>query len=239
MAAMYPYDPALLAAIPSRATTVDGVLAGMQAMDAVLSDADGLKWFHWLYFRVTQTVRDRLAAGAFERPAWLAELDVRFAGFYFAALRAQLSGGCPPACWRALFDRRNVPAIVRLQFALAGANAHINHDLPAAICATGVEPVHFSAEYRDYTLVNSILNSLIDVAKQQLMVRLLGDALPPVSRVEDILAAWSIVKAREAAWDNGEILWHLQAVPVLSTRFLDRLDGLTSVAGKTLLTPVA
>ena len=37
--------------------------------------------------------------------------------------------------------------------------------------------------------------------------------------------------AREAAWQNAEILWHLRAVRPLSLTFLDALDGLTTVAG--------
>ena len=69
-------------------------------------------------------------------------------------------------------------------------------------------------------------------------MRLLGDALPPVSRLEDTLAAWSVFSAREAAWNNAELLWHLADAPLLSGTLLDTLDGLTALAGKTLLVPV-
>jgi hypothetical protein len=71
-----------------------------------------------------------------------------------------------------------------------------------------------------------------------LLVRLLGDPLPPVSHLEDTIAAWNVSAAREAAWQNAELLWHLRDAPPLSSNFLDTLDGLTTVAGKALLVPV-
>jgi hypothetical protein len=79
---------------------------------------------------------------------------------------------------------------------------------------------------------------LIESAKQTLRVRLLGDALPPVSQLEDRIAAWSVAAAREAAWTNGEVLWVLRNSPPLLARFQDTLDGLTALASKTLLVPV-
>src|ERR1035441_980608 len=98
-------------------------------------------------------------------------------------------------------------------------NAHINHDLPQAVVdvcqATSIEPQHESTQYNDYTALNATLDSLIDAAKKNLHVRLLGDALPPVSRLEDTLAAWSMSSAREAAWNNAELLEHLEDAPLV------------------------
>ena len=98
-------------------------------------------------------------------------------------------------------------------------------------------PQHASAQYTDYTAINTTLDTLIESAKQALHVRLLGDPLPPVSHVEDTIAAWNVSVAREAAWQNAELLSHLQTVPPLSSSFMDTLDGLTTVAGKALLVP--
>jgi hypothetical protein len=232
-------DGALLAAIQTAAEDIPGVLAIMRSLDAVLPDGDGLKWFNWLYLQVTVAVAARVAAGGFHNPAWLTELDVRFASLYFGALRSWLSGGNTPKCWQVLFGCRSDASVARIQFALAGINAHINHDLPLAIDNTcqagGTAPRQVSPEYADYTSVNGTLNSLIDLAKQTLMVRLLGDALPPVSHLEDLLGAWNIAAAREAAWTNAEVLSELRGAPALYARWLDGLDGITSVAGKGLL----
>jgi Family of unknown function (DUF5995) len=235
-------DSALLQAIQAPAEDISGVLAIMRSLDAVLPDADGLKWFNWLYLQVTVAVAALVAAGGFHNPAWLTELDVQFARLYFEALRSWLSSGNTSKCWQALFERRSDTAVARIQFALAGINAHINHDLALAIdntCkAAGTTPRQDSPEYADYTSVNGTLDSLIDTAKQTLMVRLLGDALPPVSHLEDLLGAWNIAAAREAAWTNSEVLWQLRGAPALYERWLEGLDGITSVAGKGLLVAV-
>lgn len=128
---------------------------------------------------MTQAVEARVSAGGFSDPAWLAELDVQFARLYFQALHNFLSGGPAPGSWSALLRLRNQAAIARIQFALAGVNAHINHDLPLAIAATcemtGTIPRHGTAQYRDYTGLNATLDSLVDQAKQELNVRLPGD----------------------------------------------------------------
>jgi hypothetical protein len=231
---MFPYDSQLLKAVETPPQTIAQVLGTMQSIDALMDAADGLKWFNWLYMQVTEAVAQRVAQGGFDDPAWLAELDVTFARLYFDALGGWLSGKGAAGCWTALFQQRRQGAIARIQFAMAGINAHINHDLPLAIDAT-CAPSHDTSQYRDYTAVNGTLDGLVDLAKRTLMVRLLGDALPPVSHVEDTVAAWNVAAGREAAWVNAEILSTLP--PVLRGRYLGVLDGMTALAGKALLVP--
>ena len=235
---MFPYDDQILAAVQVAPQSVNDVIRTMQTIDTICSDGDGLKWFNWLYLGVTRAVGARVAAGGFHDAAWMAALDVQFAKLYFGALGDALSGGTAPECWQVLFERRNWTALARLQCALAGINAHINHDLPVAIVRTGAAPVHGDAHYEDYTALNSTFSSLIDTAKVELHVRLLGDLLPPVSQLEDAVAAFSVTAAREAAWNHAEVLWALRGLPELSGRTLDTLDGMTAVIGKTLLVPV-
>src|SRR5581483_1693261 len=175
---MFPYDNAILGLTQAVPQSVADVVRMLQAIDATCVDTDGLKWFNRLYLQVTQAVAARLSAGGFADPDWLATLDVQFAEFYFFALRCTLSGQPSPHCWQALFERRQEPAIARIQFALAGVNAHINHDLPEAIVATcratGTSPDHGGAHYNDYTALNSTLDALIEFAKKALRVRLPG-----------------------------------------------------------------
>ena len=239
---MFPYDPTLLAAVKINPESIDDVLRTMQIINDTCIDGDGLKWFNELYLQVTQAVKSRVASGGSGDPQWLAGLDVQFARLYFGALASALLGQPAPGCWQVLFSSRNQTPIARIQFALAGVNAHINHDLPQAIVsncqATNTIPQHGGAQYNDYTAINSTLDGLIESAKHELNVRLLGDALPPVSRLEDTFAAWSVTAARESAWNNAELLWHLQPMPLLASTFMGTLDGLTTVAGKALLVPV-
>src|SRR5271163_1214272 len=228
---MFPYDPRLLALLQTQPASIVDVLATMQAIDALTVDGDGLKWFNWLYFQVTQAVESRVASGGFSDSIFLSTLDVQFAALYFNALKGSLDNQPIPACWQALFSCRSDVRLARIQCALAGINAHINHDLPLAIVATcqamNLTPQHGAIQYTDYTNLNTTLDSLIESAKQTLHVRLLGDALPPVSVLEDTVAAWSVSAAREAAWNNAEILWHLQSEPQLTSAFLGNLDSIT------------
>ncbi len=216
---MFAYDSTLLAAVQAPVNAIADVLQLMRNIDAMCSDGDGLKWFHWEYMQVTSAVEARVAlAGSFADPRWISELDVQFARLYFGALEAWLIGADCPSCWQALFGCRGELQIARIQFALAGINAHINHDLPEAIVATckvmGAGPRHGTRQHVDYTAVNLTLDGLINEGKRTLNVRLLGDALPPVSHLEDLLAAWSVSAAREKAWLNSEVLWHLEGARI-------------------------
>jgi hypothetical protein len=97
-------------------------------------------------------------------------------------------------------------------------------------------PQHGTAQYNDYTSLNSTLDSLIELAKQTLNVRLLGAQLPPVSHLEDLVAGWNIGAAREKGWLNAEALWNLPQL--FQSGLLDAIDGLTAVISKSLLVPV-
>jgi hypothetical protein len=242
---MFPYDPTLLAAVQATPQSISDVIQIMETIESTCADGDGLKWFNWLYLQVTQAVETRGSAsgsGSFTDSAWIAALDVAFARYYLGAIRSSLSGAPTPGCWQALFDLRNQTSLARIQFALAGINAHINHDLPQAVLATcratSIAPQHGTTQYNDYTALNTTLDSLINAAKVTLRVRLLGDSIPPVSGLDNTLAAWSVAAAREAAWNNAELLFHLADAPLLASAFLGTLDGLTALASKTLLVPV-
>lgn len=239
---MFPYDAALLAAVGATPQSIPDVIGIMRTIDNTCVAGDGLKWFNWLYLEVTQAVAARVSGAGFADGAWLAQLDVEFAKLYFSALQSFLSAGSAPECWQVMFGRRNQAALGRIQFAFAGINAHINHDLAEAIVnncrLSATAPDRGGLHYTDYTSLNSTLDGLIDSAKGELHVRLLGDELPPVSQLADTIAAWSVSAAREAAWQNAEHLWAVRSIPALAGGFADMLDGFTTVIGKTLLIPV-
>ena len=218
------------------------VLQILNTIDATCIDADGLKWFNWMYLQVTQAAASRVASNSFSDAKWMADLDVYFANLYLSALKSWFTGAETPGCWRVLFESRSQGLIARVQFAIAGINAHINHDLAEAIVqtcqASGTTPQHGGQHYIDFTALNSTLNELIETAKRGLHLRLLGDVLPPVSHLEDTLASFKVGAARETAWLNAEHLWHLRATPQLASSFLQVLDGFAAVIGKGLMVPV-
>jgi hypothetical protein len=252
---MFPYDPQILAAVAATPQSIADVVAIMQRIDSLCVDGDGLKWFNLLYMQVTRAVEARVfnptpVNPAFLNPAWMATLDVGFAGFYFRALQSSLQTSLEPsvpvqstpACWQSIFNRRSQTQLARIQFALAGMNAHINHDLPQTVLAQcrsdQIEPFHGTPQYIDFTALNTTLDSLIHQAEIDMHLRLLGDALPPVSDLDNRIAVFSLGTAREVAWDNAELLWRLGDIVPAFTTLLMSLDSMTALASRALLVPV-
>jgi hypothetical protein len=230
----------LLHATPVR--TIDEAVAVMTAIDSALPDADGLKWFNRLYLRVTTSVRAAVAGPAFRDPAFMTALDVVFANLYFAALTgADRGGGAAPSAWQPVLDARADRRIARLQFALAGMNAHINRDLPVGIVSVftdlGGDPTAAAARKADFDAINDLLERVEGDVKSEFSVGLIAAVDIAAGRLDDIAAMWKVRVAREAAWTNAEVLWTLRPMPRLGRGFLDRLDGLTGLAGKGLLLP--
>jgi hypothetical protein len=225
--------------------TIDDVLAVMRGIDAALPNNDGLKWFNLLYLKVTEGVRGRPPAEGWKDPAWLERLDVVFAGFYFAAIAAwEESPDKIARCWFPLFASRQRPNIKRLQFALAGMNAHINHDLAIAVVQTGKErdivPRRGSPQYRDFDRVNSILEVVEGEVKQYIATGIIGEIDQRLGEIDDVLAMWKVRKARETAWLNAEIIWRLESAPVATADddFLLNLDRLVGLASRGFLLAV-
>lgn len=237
---MFPYDPAIVAAAQVKPQNSADVFKILQTINATCDDEDGLKWFNWLYMAVTEAIENKVAGGGFNDPNWLSELDVQFATLYFDALAGELSGGSCPECWKAMLSVRDHVKIARIQFALAGMNAHINHDLPIAIVATSqirnTIPQHGSPQYNDYTALNPTLDTIIDEAKQTLAVRLPGDSLPAVSHLEDLIATWDLATFRERAWDTAQSLWGESNVEINLRMGLR--DTIVATLSAALLVPV-
>ncbi len=230
----YPELP-LLSQAP--AATVAGAVAVMRGIDAVLPEHDGLKWFNYLYMSVTQAVMDRIEGeSGWNDLAWITQLDVTFANLYFGALAAQQRA---PRSWRALLDARGQTRTARLQFALAGMNAHINRDLAVALVdtcrVTGGEFLSNEARRADYQRVNGILEAVEDSVKGEFLTGPLAQLDYAAGRLDDVLAMWSVRAARDAAWVNGGVLWTLSGLPWIKTAWLDKLDGTVGLAGRGLL----
>lgn len=238
-----PTDDQKLAAIvgDSIARSIDDVIARLRDLDLALGSDDGLKWFNLLYLKVTEAVRAPAAkVPGWENPEWLERLDVEFARFYFATLNDWLNERSRVArAWLPLLESRSRRGIMRVQFALAGINAHINHDLPLALVATSkalrLTPKRGTSEHRDYDRVNSLLDGAQEEAKQFIATGIVGLADQALGNLDDNAAGWGVRKARETAWSNCEILWRLGRARLLHGEFLTNLDRLVCLASRGLL----
>lgn len=223
--------------------TVEDVIGLMRAIDEILPNDDGLKWFNLLYLNVTEGLLEHPPIDGWENQTFVDRLAVIFAGLYFnAAVRWQQDRSSTPRAWRPLFASRWQSGIMRVQFAIAGLNAHINHDLAIALVQTseeiGTVPRHGTPEHRDFNKVNPILETVTERVKLFLATGIVGAVDQDLGRLDDVVALWSVRKARETAWDNGEILWHSRNIPAFSDLFLRNIDRLVGLSSRGLLIPV-
>lgn len=220
-------------------TSVTDAIARMEAIDAVTPPSDGLACFNRMYLEVTRTVGQDLGQGFFADPGFMSTLDVVFANLYFAAADTAGAPGTVPLAWRPLVEQRASQGIEPIQFALAGMNAHINHDLPLAVVTTcadlGTSP-GAGSHRADFQKVDRLL----DAAEES--VRRSFESSPELAvdhhlqAVGNLVACWSIKSARDLAWQNAVLLWALRPDPAASQLFLDGLAVTTALASSLLLT---
>jgi hypothetical protein len=227
----------------SKPATIDDVIDVMQKIDGALPGNDGLKWFNLLYLMVTKEVLTTPPGNGWADAAWIARLDVVFANLYFSAIQNLASpAAATPSSWSALFEARHRAGIDRIQFALAGMNAHINHDLPFALLQTnedlGRNPHLTSREHSDYEQVNNLLDAVLPGALQFLATGLLGEIAQDSGKIGRVLAMWNVRKARHTAWENSIILRHTDGLPPVHQRVIAVLDSVTGLAGRGLLLPI-
>ncbi|MFJ6087655.1 DUF5995 family protein [Streptomyces sp. NPDC092369] len=218
-------------------TPVDVVVSRMRALDAALPQRDGIAVFNRVYLAVTEAVDRRIEAGAFTDARAAITLDVRFAERYLAAVEAATDDRRPPACWRPLFQLRRHPGVRPLQFALAGINAHIGHDLALAVVDTcrslDCEPAEVEDEF---DRVGDLLVSLEERIREDLMPG--PDLFQIADPLTHLLGSWSLDRARDATWTAARALWALRGLPDVAEEFTERLDAAVGFAGRMMLTPL-
>ena len=222
-------------------TSVAEAIARMEAIDAATPASDGLACFNRMYLAVTQTVDSDLAQGFFADPGFMTTLDVAFANLYFAAAGAAAEPTTAPLAWRPLLEQRDTQGIEPIQFALAGMNAHINHDLPVAVvtaCADLSTAPADGSHFADFQKVDQLLDAAEQSVRQSFESRPELAVDHHLQAVDNLVACWSINSARDVAWRNSLVLWTLRSDPAASALFLDGLAAGTALASRLLLTAV-
>jgi hypothetical protein len=218
----------------------------MNAIAAALPPGDGVACFNRMYLQVTEAVKAALSQKAFEDLAFTNDLDVAFGNLYFSAMRAQAQSDGPdgpvPQAWAPLFENRSRSGVDSLQFALAGMNAHINRDLAVALLTTcqnhRVAPVKGGPQHDDFLKINEILKTVELKVKPWILsgsLEALDQLVHRADGIDDSVALFSIVEARNAAWDHAEILWGLLPTPDLRNGYVQMLDRMVGFASRCLL----
>jgi len=220
-------------------TTVPEVVTRMRDIASELPASDGASVFNGIYLRVTEAMQERLTKGGFFRDAaFVADLDVRFADYWFNAYDAASD---KPKAWAPLFNARANRKVMPIQFALAGMNAHIESDLPLAVVATctarGCTPDDPGVR-EDYDAVNKVLAGVEAEIRRSFLTTVeesIDNHLEPLAH---IICSWDIEKARDAAWLTAKTLWELRRVNLLFDGFVETLDSTVGMGSSLLLTPV-
>ncbi len=220
--------------------SVEDVVQRMHRIEKALPATDGVACFNRVYLQVTETVRARLGDSAFDDARWVARLTVRFADLYLTPLRHwPAQPNLIPRCWRQLLEVRAAPSVLPIQFALAGMNAHINHDLPLAVVTTCQEqPTALSEVKDDYDRINEVLASVSQEIRHSFLNQEVVDAGRHATPLVTLVSNWKIEKARDAAWINAQAIAELERLPALQRAFVHTLDGLAQLASQALLLPL-
>ena len=199
----------------SPATSVDEAIARVGALDESLPADDGLRCFNHMYLGIMQQIAQQLSRGFFTDPATMTHLDLVFANLYFAAADAE-EPSAAPAAWQPLLNCRTEAGIEPVQFALAGMNTHISHDLPIAIATTCAE-LSFAPTatvFRDdYEKVDQVLDAAEQSARESFESGAILAADQHLRSVINLVANWNLNEAREIAWSTALALWEARDIP--------------------------
>ena len=220
---------------------IEAVAARMEQIAAPLDPDDGVRRFNELYLAVTRAVALESASTTFEDPAFMSRLDVVFADLYFAAIDDDAAGRSVSRAWAPRFEKRAQRTIAPLQFAIAGMNAHINHDLALALVSTTAEfrigLERDTPQHRDYIAINGVLERVQDEIKERFTTGVIRDIDDAGGRVDDMFASWSVARARDNAWTQAQMLAMLGDSTFLRGQFLLALGRNTGFASRALLVP--
>jgi hypothetical protein len=223
---------------PPAMTTIDDVLVQLDfIIDTARRRGSADGYFAALYRRVTETVKLRVAQGAFADGPRMARFDVAFASRYVGAWRQHERGETPTSAWAVALSCETSFWPVVMQHLLLGMNAHINLDL--GIVAAEISPGASIQDLKsDFDAINQLLADLVGDVQDRM-----GKIWPGVrtlvkagGTLDEELVNFSLSRAREAAWG---VATALAAEPDASRRavIIQGVDDVAALLGRGVLHP--
>lgn len=220
-------------------TTIDEVLSALTTIiDDSRAKASRVGYFAALYRRVTQSVKDGIAAGRFQNGPLMERLDVAFANRYLDALAEFQAGRQPTRSWAVALEATSDPFPLILQQLFVGMNAHINLDLGIATAAVAPGD-QIPGIQADFDQINGVLAALVGSVEQDIgelspAIHLLGEL---GLRTETNIINFDLQKARDLAWLTAQ---RLAATPADQlTAAIELLDFEVAAFGQLLIHPPA
>lgn len=217
--------------------TIDQVIEQLtDIMDQAYRDRSRLGFFAALYRQVTIQVKHGIAHGRFADGPRMERLDVVFANRYLEAMQRFVRGEPPPAAWQVAFRAASSWRLLILQHLLLSINAHINLDL--GIAAAQVAPGDALPLLKsDFEAINTILATMLDAVQEDI-----GAVSPWLwlldrigGRTDEALVAFSLGRARDAAWSVAEQLAGLP--PEAQDQAISTLDQQVAARARRIRTP--
>jgi hypothetical protein len=224
--------------------SVGELIDELRALQNALSPGNGVKWFVHLYADVSEALALELRGGDLEDPVFLELLVLVYGNSVLNVCEDMERRSKRLArAWAPLYERRHDHRVAPIQFALAGLNAHTNHDVPIGLVhacrSTGIAPDSDGPQYRDYMKMTQLLKRTEADVKKWLVTGALEEVDETFGDVDDAIAMWSLQRARQAAWTSGEVLWSLRENDGLTVAYVSVMDRMAGFAGRGLLLPTA
>ncbi|MGQ0737943.1 MAG: DUF5995 family protein [Bacteroidota bacterium] len=127
----------------------DATAVLLRKLDSLQTSSSVSRHFAALYFNTTAKALDYFSKKDKKIQDFMQRLELRFAGYFFAAADAHNSKNEIPQAWKTYYADSS---LTRVQYFLFGANAHINGDIWQAMTAefSLAELKEFKKEYYRY-----------------------------------------------------------------------------------------
>jgi Family of unknown function (DUF5995) len=161
------------------------------------------------YANMSRVLAASVPRAGFSDPAWIAQLAVTFADYYFRALRDQDSGILVSGAWSTVFRAGQQGRTSVLEDLVLGMTAHIVNDLPRALCDVGMISPRGESRIGDYNLLNEVLAQAVEDIQYDLSRRydpLLGLLDHLFESYDEILTNYGLRISRATSWYNAQRL---------------------------------
>jgi len=212
-----------------QANTLDEVIDQLEVyIDDCTQTQNRMGYFATLYLGVTKEVKEGISASRFEDGPRMEVLDVHFANLFFHSTQN------PSVVWEKAFTSAEFSKFVLVQHLLLGMNAHINFDLALAV-KQSVNKAEMDNLFSDYNEINTILIEQIDIMQEKVNKSWwIFRVLDLISlRFDELLVGFSLIKARESAWNYAELLQNTDKVD----KILEEMETLTLSFANILIKP--
>ena len=207
----------------------------LRQVAAGLPAGDGLAVCCEVFLASWEAARESAGEGRSGFATVLEVVATKLALRLLSVAEGQAAGPRMSACWRPLSQFRHHPGVAAAQFALAGLNAHLGHDLPRSLVQArrshhgeldGVE-ADFHRLHALFTHLEATAHDVVDH----------DGTLTVDDPLAHLLGAWNAERAWQDAWSSTRTLWELRELPELAEEFARQLDSRVGLTGRLLLTP--